>query len=134
MPGEGGMILLLFALLLFVPGLTVFLVIKGSQRRRRRKLAAYTGRTQGTVHRWKPGGLDHPDVIEVGYTVDGRDYLLRETVKQKNQWIKVGKLPIGQWKVPCLGPLQVGDPVLVQYDKAHPHKGVLPQNGGVMTG
>lgn len=134
MPSAGGMILLIFLLILGVPTLVILLIVKSSQFLRKRKLAAYTGRTQGNVHRLKRGGLDHPDVIEVWYIVDGTQYQLRETVKLKSEWIKVGGIPIGQRKVYRMGNVDVGDSVAVQYDKGNPAQGLLPDNEGVITG
>lgn len=134
MPSAGGMILLIFLLILGVPTLVILLVVKGSQFLRKRKLAAYTGRTQGTVHRLKRGGLDHPDVIEVWYTVGGTQYQLRETVKLKSEWMKVGGIPIGQRKVYRMGNVGVGDSVAVQYDEENPARGLLPENEGVING
>ena len=134
MPSDGVMILLIFAGILLVPLAVVLLVLSISKTRRKQKLAAYTGRTTGQVEKILSRGLDHPWVIVVRYTVDGREYRVKETAKIKNRAIKLGKIPIGQRKSFVLGPIEVGSPLTICYDPQRPQNALILGNDGVLTG
>ncbi len=134
MPSDGVMILLIFAGILLVPLAVVLLVLSISKTRRKQKLAAYTGRTTGQVEKILSRGLDHPWVIVARYTVDGREYRVKETAKIKNRAIKLGKIPIGQRKSFVLGPIAVGSPLTICYDPQRPQNALILGNDGVLTG
>lgn len=130
---DGAMIILMFALLIFVPLICVFTVLGILRARRKRKNETYTGTVQGRVLDIVDKGLDHPWVIHVIYDVNGVGYSIRETAKLKSETIKAGPIPIGQRKTFVMGPVSIGDRVTVKYDVNDPQKAIIAGNDGVMT-
>ena len=133
MPSDGIMIVLIFAGILLVPLVVVLLVLWVNKTVRKKRLAAYTGRTTGQVERIVNKGMHYPSVIVARYTVDGAEYRVRETAKVKNTAIKLGGIPIGQRKTFVLGPLALGDSLTICYDPQNPQKALIFGNDGVQT-
>lgn len=134
MISDGIMILVIFALLLFIPVTVVLTVLTVSKKKRKRKLETYKGVTQGRVVKIAAKGIDHPWVIHAEYQVDGILYEIKETAKMKSTVIKAAGIPIGQRKTFVLGKIQEGDLLEIRYEKEHPEKAIIYGNDGVITG
>lgn len=134
MPSDGAMILIMFGLIVFVPLAIVALVLLTARSRRERKKKNYKGFAQGIVEEIRPGGLDHPDVLCVSYSVDGIQYRVKESLKLKSELIKLGGIPVGQRKTYKMGKLSAGDLVTVQYDERKPGRAIILGNDGMVTG
>lgn len=130
---NGVIILLFFIAICGVPLCIVFLVLSGAKRRHMRKQARYQGFVEGQLTRIKRGGLDHPDVLYVSYTVGGVDYQVKETAKKQSKPIYWGKIPVGQRKTYRLGAVGEGDVLTVQYDEEKPQHALIVGNDGVRT-
>ena len=76
-------------------------------------------------------GLNHPSVIRVEYTVNGKTYTLEETIKLKSVPIKIGIFTLGQRRVPTISNTSVGQEILVKYNQWNPHYAYLPDNIGL---
>lgn len=131
---DGMMVLLIFAIIIVVPALTVFLILASAKARRKKKIETYTGSTQGLIEKISTRGVDAPWIIYVAYRVDGVEYRIRETAKLKSETIRLGKIPIGQKKTFVLGPVREGDFVTIKYDLNNPAKAIILGNEGLMTG
>lgn len=90
-----------------------------------------TEMTTGVVEAIRIKGLDFPTVIAVRYSVQGKEYTVKESLKLKNIPIKVGKLTTGQKKVPVLGPVQVGMSLPIKYNPLKPKKAYIVGNDGI---
>lgn len=134
MGGDGIMILIIFAVLIFVPLAVVFTILSINKFIRRKKIAAYTGVTRGTVSKIVKRGLDHPWVIYVHYHVNHVEYEIKETAKLKSSQVTVGIIPIFQRKTFVLGNVKEGDFITVHFDEKNPQKAIILGNEGVMTG
>lgn len=89
-----------------------------------------TAVTMGEVLALKDKGLEAPTVITVRYTVAGRDYELKESLKLKTETIRLCGIPVGQRKRLALAHARVGGKVAVMYDPETPEKAFLPENLG----
>lgn len=134
MPSDGVMILITFGLIIFVPLAVVMFILLIARNSRERKKKNYKGFAQGTVEKIRPGGPDHPDVLYVSYSVKGVQYQVKETLKLKSEFIKLGGIPIGQRKTYKMGKLAKGDMVTVQYDEKEPSRAIILGNDGMVTG
>ena len=134
MPGDGVMIVIIFAALIFIPILVVFTVLGISKSNRRRKKEIYMGITRGRIIKIVDKGSDYPRVIHIRYHVNGIDYEIKETAKMKSSAIRVAGIPVGQRKTFVLGNVREGDLLEVRYDEAHPDKAIIYGNDGVVTG
>lgn len=130
---DGIMILLIFATIIVIPTGIAFMILAINRRNRRKKISSYTGVTSGKILKITNKGLDYPYVIQVGYSVNGVNYEIKETAKLKSQIIKAGFLPIGQKKVFVLGEVKTGDFVKIHYDENNPQKGIIYGNEGTVT-
>lgn len=92
-----------------------------------------TEMTTGVVEAIMVKGLDFPTVIDVRYSVQEKEYTVKESLKLKNIPIKVGKLPTGQKKVPVLGPVQVGMSLPIRYNPLKPQKAYIVGNDGAIS-
>lgn len=131
---DGIVILIFFLVLISGPAAAVGIVFLCLRKNRESKKKAYKGRTVGRVVRIKPGIGHQPAVLFVSYEADGNQYEISETVKLRSQAIRFHGIPIGQQKTWRLGPLQVGDPVTVQYLCENPAFALIAGNDGFMTG
>ena len=75
---------------------TIFLSVRTVQNRKVRK---YTEETKGRLLniRRKHNGVI---ILKLSYVVDGKEYILKESLKYKIESVKIGKLPIGSKRVP----------------------------------
>lgn len=133
MLSDGVMIVIIFAAIIFVPTMVVFIVLGISKNNRKRKKNNYMGITQGRVMRIVHKGLDHPCVIYVQYNVNGIDYEIKETAKMKSELIKIAGIPVGQRKTFVLGIVKEGDLLEIHYDEIRPEKAIIWGNDGVVT-
>ncbi len=92
-----------------------------------------TAETVGRIEKYSVRGCDNPHVLSVSYTVDGKDYLLKESVKWKSSPIKLGRLTVGSRNTPVLPDCSVGAQVRVMYNPTRPQRAYLPHNKGHMT-
>jgi len=92
-----------------------------------------TASTTGIVTNKRSLGIEEPTVISVAYEIDGIKYEIKETIKLKNEWIKIGFLPIGQRQRPVMGVVKVGDVVDVSYNPDDPKKAFIINNVGKMS-
>lgn len=134
MLSNGAMIIIIFAAIILIPTIVVFIVLGISKNSRKRKKNNYMGITQGRVIRIVDKGLDYPWVIHVQYKVNGIDYKIKETAKMKSTAIKVAGIPVGQRKTFVLGAVKEGDLLEIHYDEDHPERAIIYGNDGVVTG
>lgn len=134
MLSDGVMIIIIFAAIILIPTIVVFIVLGISKNSRKRKKNNYMGITQGRVIRIVDKGLDYPWVIHVQYKVNGIDYEIKETAKMKSTAIKVAGIPVGQRKTFVLGDVKEGDLLEIRYDESHPERAVIYHNDEVVTG
>lgn len=134
MLSDGVMIIIIFAAIILIPTIVVFIVLGISKNSRKRKKNNYMGITQGRVIRIVDKGLDYPWVIHVQYKVNGIDYEIKETAKMKSTAIKVAGIPVGQRKTFVLGVVKEGDLLEIHYDEDYPEKAIIYGNDGVVTG
>ena len=134
MSENGMMILFIFALIIIIPLVVVSIILVINKNIRKKKKAAYTGITQGTIRKIALKGMDHPWVIYVRYSVNGINYEIKETAKLKASAIKIGEIPIGQRKTFVLGQIKEGDFVEIRYDEKDPGKAIIYKNDGSLTG
>lgn len=134
MLSDGAMIIIIFAAIILIPTIIVFIVLGISKNSRKRKKNNYMGITKGRVIRIVDKGLDYPWVIHVQYKVNGIDYEIKETAKMKSTAIKIAGIPVGQRKTFVLGAVKEGDLLEIRYDEAHPEKAIIYGNDGVVTG
>lgn len=92
----------------------------------------------GTVVKIKRGGIDRPAVVWVSYRAEGGSYTICETMKLKSEFIRLGKIPIGQHKTAKLRSLDgdyanTGSSVRVLYNPQKPGMAYLPDNVGFMN-
>ena len=127
---DGQMILLIFALILLVPLLGVALVWRIAVLRRRKRAARCSARTEGAVERFRSRGRNTVTLITVTYTVDGKTYRVTESLKYRSEAIRIGRIPVGQRRLPVLGPLAVGDTVPVRYCPEEPALSLIEGNEG----
>lgn len=85
---------------------------------------------EGRVKELKVKGLDFPTVISVEYSVAGMSYVVTESLKLRNEIIKLGFLPIGQKKVPAMGSTSVGAATVVSYNPDNPSEAYITHNTG----
>ncbi|MBS4967406.1 MAG: hypothetical protein KHZ73_00885 [Lachnospiraceae bacterium] len=134
MLSDEAMIIIIFAAIILIPTIVVFIVLGISKNSRKRKKNNYMGIAQGRVIRIVDKGLDYPWVIHVQYKVNGIDYEIKETAKMRSTAIKVAGIPVGQRKTFVLGVVKEGDLLEIRYDEAHPERAVIYHNDGVVTG
>lgn len=128
--GDGFWIVLIFCLILLPPILIVLLIRGIVLSRRRRLRERCTASAEGVAVRLASRGLDRPTVLTAVYTVDGRVYRVSETFKYRSEAIQVGKIPVGQRRIPRMGPVEEGCAVTVRYDPAHPEVALIEGNDG----
>lgn len=134
MLSDGGMIILFFVGIFFIPIIVITLIFMVNKRNRKKKKETYTGKTKGRIIRIVDKGLDHPCIIHVQYHVNGSTYEIKETAKMKCTAIRIGKIPIGQRKTFVLGTIKEGDLLEIRYDELHPKKAIIYENDGIITG
>lgn len=88
--------------------------------------------TKGIVVDLKIKATVDPIVATIEYEVDGVKYTIKESLKLKNEAIKIGFIPIGQRQIPKVK-CQKGDTVIVVYDSKKPQKAHLKGNDGVIN-
>lgn len=86
----------------------------------------------GIVVDIKIKGIDSPTVVTVEYEVDGEKYVIKESLKFKNETIKLGFLPICQRKVPKVK-CEKSKNVIIEYEEKTPAKGHIKGNDGIMN-
>lgn len=128
--GDGFWIVLIFCLILLPPILIVLLIRGIVLSRRRRLRERCTASAEGVAVRLASRGLDRPTVLTAVYTVDGKVYRVSETLKYRSEAIQVGKIPVGQRRIPRMGPVEEGCAVTVRYDPAHPEIALIEGNDG----
>lgn len=133
MLSDGTMIIIIFASIILIPTLVVFIVLGISKNNRKRKKKNYMGITQGRVTGIENKGMEYPWVIHVRYNVNGIDYEVKETAKMKSKAIKVAGIPVGQRKTFVLGAVKEGDLLEIHYDEAYPERAIIYGNDGVVT-
>lgn len=89
--------------------------------------------TEGTIIDIKSKGLDFPTIITVAYEVQNKQYQISESLKLKNEVIKIGFLPIGQKRTPKIKNIGIGEKVKVSYDTTSPEKAYLSDNKGIIN-
>lgn len=134
MLSDGAKIIIIFAVIILIPAIVVFIILGISKNNRKRKKRNYRGITQGKVIRIVDKGMDYPWVIHVQYNVNGHDYKIKETAKMKSTAIKIVGIPVGQRKTFVLGNIKEGDLIEIHYDEDHPEKAIIYGNDGVVTG
>lgn len=134
MLSDGAKIIIIFAVIILIPAIVVFIILGISKNNRKRKKRNYRGITQGKVIRIVDKGMDYPWVIHVQYNVNGHDYKIKETAKMKSTAIKIAGIPVGQRKTFVLGNIKEGDLIEIHYDEDHPEKAIIYGNDGVVTG
>lgn len=134
MLSDGVKIIIIFAVIILIPAIVVFIILGISKNNRKRKKRNYRGITQGKVIRIVDKGMDYPWVIHVQYNVNGHDYKIKETAKMKSTAIKIAGIPVGQRKTFVLGNIKEGDLIEIHYDEDHPEKAIIYGNDGVVTG
>lgn len=134
MLSDGAKIIIIFAVIILIPAIVVFIILGISKNNRKRKKRNYRGITQGKVIRIVDKGMDYPWVIHVQYNVNGHDYKIKETAKMKSTAIKIAGIPVGQRKTFVLGNIKEGDLIEIHYDEDHPEKAIIYDNDGVVTG
>lgn len=128
------MFVILILILAVVLTIAVILIVRASMiSSRKRKFERCTGTVRGKVVGIKDRGPSYPWVIQVVYTVDGKDYEVSETAKMKTKAIKVAGIPIGMEKTFMLGDVREGDWIEIRYDPEHPEKAIIPGNEGLIT-
>lgn len=134
MLSDGAKIIIIFAVIILIPAIVVFIILGISKNNRKRKKRNYRGITQGKVIRIVDKGMDYPWVIHVQYNVNRHDYKIKETAKMKSTTIKIAGIPVGQRKTFVLGNIKEGDLIEIHYDEDHPEKAIIYGNDGVVTG
>ena len=99
-------------------------------RRGKRRLC--TKETEGVITQVKFRGGDNPTSVEVEYSVGETVFRLRDTVKYRSEWIRIGRFPVGQRKIPKIRPA-AGNCVRVRYNPEKPGQAYLPENTGWMN-
>lgn len=94
------------------------------------KKANCTQTVEGRVKELKNKGMDFPTLISVEYEVDGKIYVVTESIKLKSEWIKLGFLPVGQKRIPVMGATSVGSPAIISYNPNNPAEAFLTHNIG----
>ena len=89
-----------------------------------------TVETIGRVVKLKSKGISFPTVITVQYEVNGEVFEVRETVKKRYEWIKIGFFPIGQRRIPVMGHTAVGSDASVTYNPDRPEESYITYNKG----
>lgn len=89
-----------------------------------------TMETCGTVSQIKDKGIDFPTMVTVQYEVNNKIYEVTESKKYKNEFTRVGFLPVGQRRIPKLGNVILGSIVRVSYNPDVPSESFLPDNVG----
>lgn len=100
---------------------------------RAKKRKRCTQVVEGVVTNLKSRGLDSPTVISVEYQVDGKSYIVKESIKLRNETIKIGFLPIGQRGVPRMGDTTVGSAASINYNPSNPTEAYISKNIGIMN-
>lgn len=131
---DGAMIVMIFAIIIFVPLICIFAIYKISRRRRKSKNERYTCETPGIITDLRLKGSDGPFVMTVSYSVNGIEYTVKESVKLKSSTIKAGAIPVGQRKTPVIGDIRKGSSVTVKHDPADPARALIKGNDGFITG
>lgn len=85
---------------------------------------------EGRVKELRVNGQDFPTMITVEYLVAGNTYIVTESIKVKNEKIKLGFLPIGQKRVPVMGNTTVGSSAMVSYNPNNPVEAFITHNTG----
>ena len=96
-----------------------------------KKLCAQVTTGHISTKKWR--GVNFPIHIEIQYEVNGREYIIKDSLKYYSEPIKLGKFPIGQRKVPKLGNVSIGAPVRVAYNPEDPSMAYLPDNQGILN-
>jgi hypothetical protein len=89
-----------------------------------------TQTVEGCVKELRVNGQDFPTMITVEYLVAGNTYIVTESIKVKNEKIKLGFLPIGQKRVPVMGNTTVGSSAMVSYNPNNPVEAFITHNIG----
>lgn len=89
-----------------------------------------TQTVNGRVKELKVKGQDFPTTITVEYQVAGNNYVVTESLKLKNEKIKLGFLAIGQKRVPVMGNTAVGSFATVSYNPSNPTEAFITHNIG----
>ena len=87
-----------------------------------------TQTVEGRVREVKAKGQDFPTMISVEYQVNGRAYIVTESLKLKSEKVKLGFLPIGQKRVPVMGNTAVGSAAAVCYNPSNPTEAFITHN------
>lgn len=127
-------ITLFFSAIIIIPVAAVFIILAVCRHSRKKKIETYSGVTWGTIEKIVSKGLDHPWVLHVTYSVDGKQYKIKETAKMKSEAIRFGKIPVGQRKTFQVGAVREGDLLEIHFDKKQPQKAIIYKNNGSITG
>ena len=127
------MILLIFFIILAVPVAAVFIVLGVNKYSRKKKKQKYTLLVKAQVADIIRKGSDFPDVVCAVYSVNGKQYTVKETLKLKSEAIKIAGVPIGTKKIYVLGSIKKGDTVTVRCDERDPSKAIIDGNDGFVN-
>lgn len=89
--------------------------------------------TMGTVVQIQDHGIEEPTVVSVGYSVNGNNYRLTETLKVKDERWRFRHFRAARKKRFVMGRVKVGSKVRVMYSPQHPAKAFLRDNIGVWS-
>ncbi len=97
------------------------------------KRARCTALCSGIITDMRCKGTDFPTIITVEYQIGTAVYTLRESLKLRSEALRIGRLPIGQRKLPKLPEAHVGGRVRVCYNPGKPAQAYLPDNLGIVN-
>ena len=89
-----------------------------------------TSEIVGHIRNTKMRGSEFPTSISVEYYVNGQMYVITETIKYERKPIKIGKIALGQKRVPKIGSIKNDSPTLVAYNPNNPQEAYLVENEG----
>lgn len=89
-----------------------------------------THSTLGIIIDVKDRGIDTPSTVIFSYRVNGETYQRKESLKYRNEWIKLGPIPIGQRKIPRIDVI-IGNQVEVSYSPDDPSKAYITNNRNI---
>ncbi len=92
-----------------------------------------TAKTAGEIVGLRRQGQNLAKIISVEYEVEGEKYEVKESLKMKSEWIKIGFLPIGQKKRPVMGDFNIGDTAEVSYNPDNPKESFITKNEGIFV-
>ena len=120
-------VILSFFAIILIPCIIVFIVYKILKKVKDNKKKRCSEKVEGTVISFK---LRQCFIIKIKYNVSGKEYIVSETVKMKQEAIKIGGMPIGTKSTPRIGWLNAGDKIDVYYNPTNPSDALIAGNDG----